>query len=497
MAADIGDSRECFFDLALIDAGKTTAPRVWHKPEKREFCAFFDEEWENEAHFMNLFYDVDRYRMYYAATKTVSDDYTRLALEETHKLCYMESFDGIKWIKPELGICEFKNSKKNNIVIWDWPKQGFYVFKDGNPECPPDEKYKIVYLNYDEVRQHSALRCMVGGDGIRFREGWLMSEKGTFDTQNVAFYDARIKKYVCYIRDYHDPEQKDFEDFKTLLSKEETAVRDIRVMYSDDFKTWTTPKRLAYSDNKDMGLYMNCVSIYPRAPQYYLGFPTRYVERKPWTETFDNLCGREERKGRMKIHPRFGLALTDCLFMASRDRENWERPDGAFMPPGYEHESGWQYGDCYFAVGTAETKNGLYGHKELSLYCPEGLWNFESKLARYTLRLDGFVSFRAGGAEKKVTTKSFTFKGEKLFMNLATSAAGYVKVSISDGKGRTINSGEIFGDCADKEIWFTDGSIKDFCGKRVKMTITLKEADIYSFRFGGEKEKAYREAGRD
>ena len=32
-------------------------------------------------------------------------------------LCYAESDDGIHWRKPKLGICDFKGSKANNIVL--------------------------------------------------------------------------------------------------------------------------------------------------------------------------------------------------------------------------------------------------------------------------------------------------------------------------------------------------------------------------------------------
>src|SRR5262245_48070852 len=36
--------------------------------------------------------------------------------DTTQYLCYARSKDGLKWEKPELGLVEYKGSKKNNII---------------------------------------------------------------------------------------------------------------------------------------------------------------------------------------------------------------------------------------------------------------------------------------------------------------------------------------------------------------------------------------------
>ena len=69
-------------------------------------------------------------------------------------------------------------------------------------------------------------------------------------------------------------------------------------------------------------------------------------------------------------------------------------------------------------------------------------------------------------------------------MNLSTSAYGSVKVTLKAEDGNEVVSGEVFGDEIEKEIWFEDeNALKKIAGKMVEMTVSIKEADVYSFRF--------------
>ena len=107
---------------------------------------------------------------------------------------------------------------------------------------------------------------------------------------------------------------------------------------------------------------------------------------------------------------------------------------------------------------------------------------------RYTLRLDGFVSYNAKADEKVITTKPFVYQGKQLLMNLSTSAVGCVKVILTDKDGEKIESAEIFGDDTDKEVWFEDEQILEkWQNREVVMQIVLREADVYSFRFCDKK----------
>ena len=479
---DIKNDRICFFDSSLIDIKKTSAEKVFHSPEKADIVMEFDKPWEKDVSFMCLVKEPTFLRLYYLAGKRLNDEQTAYEMEDTFKVCYAESKDGLIWDRPSLGICEFNGSKNNNILINKTIE--FFVFKDTNPNCPDEQRYKALYqFKYKLYYCYSA-------DGIHFSEGKIVSGNSTFDTLNTAFYDEELGKYVAYVRGMHRINGRDFPIINNMgaWAKRYAIVRDIRVMYSDDFINWTFPQRINIEgfDGKSQ-LYSNNIQKYFRAPRYLVGFPNRYNERKRrWTKSYDDLCGLEFRKKRFNISKsskRYGTVMTDCAFIASSDGVNFSISDGAFIKSGREERvDGWIYGDCYPVYGIIETTDKLYGCKELSMFCIEGLWGFGAKMARYTLRPDGFMSYSAKSLEKVVKTKKLVFDGTTMEMNFSTSAMGYVYVVISDGK-KVLRSGELFGDGLNKKVWFKNGNLDEFKGKEVEIKFIFKEADLYSFRF--------------
>ena len=69
-------------------------------------------------------------------------------------VCYAESKDGINWVKPHLGIVEYKGTKDNNIIM-PHSFDNFMVFRDDNPKCSPEKKYKAVAAG-----KHDGKRCL-------------------------------------------------------------------------------------------------------------------------------------------------------------------------------------------------------------------------------------------------------------------------------------------------------------------------------------------------
>ncbi|MDF2726164.1 MAG: hypothetical protein K0Q59_5842, partial [Paenibacillus sp.] len=193
----------------------------------------------------------------------------------------------------------------------------------------------------------------------------------------------------------------------------------------------------------------------------------------------------ESRKKRMGVHKRYGLAITDCLFMTSRDGRRWDRWDEAFMTPGPERPNNWVYGDCFPSVGMIETASDLLpdAPNELSMYAKEGHWSQQpAKLRRYTIRIDGFVCYKAAYKPNVIVTRPFTFEGSRLSINFATSARGYVNIKLVS-EDRTLHSVELFGDQLDKTVPFADGEIAALSGKPVTMEITMRDAELFSFQF--------------
>jgi len=236
---------------------------------------------------------------------------------------------------------------------------------------------------------------------------------------------------------------------------------------------------------EDYPLYTNCAFPYPGSPHMLVGLPTRYVERRAWTGNFDRLCGAEKRRARARIHPRLGLAITDCVFMCSRNGEDWYRYDDAFMRPEPEQPLNWVYGDCYPAVGAIATPADVEGADDvMSLYLFENHWmGIPAQIARYVLRWDGFVSFNAGIAPRAVVTKPFTFEGGRLLVNFETSARGWMTIALRHAEsGEVLSSGELFGNRVNRIVDFGK-DLAAMSGQPVVLEAVLCDADLYAFQF--------------
>ncbi|MBE6704999.1 MAG: hypothetical protein E7583_07025 [Ruminococcaceae bacterium] len=483
---NIGKERECFFDEYLIDTMRTTAESVVHTPIRRETVMLHDAPWEGcGCDYHNFFYDKEygKYRMYYLGWKT--DEMGNISGKILP--CYAESTNGLVWEKCRLGIADFEGSSDNNILL-DQSVDNFMVFKDENPDCKNGEEYKCVLQAVDKREDGSSrqyLKCMFSSDGIHFTDGYEISDCGTFDSLNVAFWDGYVKKYRCYFRGFHKPGQTNAELSGAFDWR--VDVRDIRYIESKDFITWSKPVILNFGSSEDIPLYTNVCQNYYRAPQYIIGFPTRYIERKGWSKSFEELCGKEKRKTRMETEPRFGLSVTDCVFIVSRNGHTFKKHDEAFMRPGAEFPENWVYGSCYPARGIIETPSDIPGaENELSIFAFDNHWmgeGYSAKLYRYTLRLDGFVSRHAGAAEKMVVTKPFCYDGKDMFANISTSARGYIFFTLKSADGEVIESCEMFGDSTDKKIGFDDGAVEKLSGKEVVLEMRMLDADIYAIRF--------------
>ena len=470
MAADpipIGSQLELFIDDYLIDRMEDAVLRL-HRPTPQAIALVCDEPWEgNGVNYVTVFRDGELYRMYYRGCNTTWMPGKYTSTEQVY--CYAESRNGVCWTKPHLGIVEFNGSKENNIVWRGIGSHNFAPFKDPNPDCESDEKYKAVGSG------KGGLYAFSSPDGLHWS---LMSDKpmvtqGAFDSQNLAFWDSLRGQYREYHRDFRDG-------------------RDIRTATSSDFIHWTDPVFLDYVPGRLYQLYTNQIAPYYRAPHIFLGFPTCYFDRG-WTESTNALPQLEHRKLRASASKREGSALTDGLFMTSRDGQTFHLWPEAFIRPGPQRKGSWLYGDHYQAWGLVETKPVLDGAAdELSMYVTESTGGDTSvgRLRRYTLRIDGFVSVQAPAAGGQFVTKPITFEGKELMMNFSTSVIGSIRVEIQDADGEPLpgygldDSEETFGDELARVVkWKSGADVSKLAGKPVCLRFVLKDADLYSIRF--------------
>ncbi|MBE6541950.1 MAG: hypothetical protein E7672_05840 [Ruminococcaceae bacterium] len=481
-----------FWDDYLINTRFSDVELSVNKPELRDVVFEFDgaEDGENPGYF-NIIKEEGFYRMYYG---TYVDD--------TARESYIESKDGIHWERPKLKLYEFRGSYNNNIVaenLLDY----FCAYKDINPDCLPEHRYKAIaptfdlegYSNKPELTRYGSpvnygLACITSPDGIHWRKHSFISCDLHFDSLNTLHWNPHTKKYYIFARIILDHPEHSI----TRPLMEGQGIRGIMVQESEDFVNWSDPVQLNIEGGEDYPMYTNCIMAYPYDTRYYIGFPTRYTQRTEWTANYERLGGKEERLERMKPEPRGGLAITDCVFMSSRDCYNWYRFDEACITPGPENGNNWIYGDGYPVQGCLiETPAPIEGYpNELSILVPINYSvKKKTQLARYTFRRDGFASVKAGYKTRRLLTKQFTFDGDQIKMNFRTSARGYIKIQILDHRGVPFKEGyttcEIFGDSIDRIIDF-EKSLSDLHGKVVSMEITMCDAEIFSLTFGDKEE---------
>ncbi len=475
----IGARLELFVDHFLIEQMRGAARLELHRPERREIVFRTTRPWEgNGSSYQSIVRSPHGLRIYYrGGHHPASPEYAEEKISwET--LCVAESADGLHWSRPELGIIEFQGSKANNLILdqsmvreIEGSPAHTAVFWDANPACPENERYKIVMLGH----KPRGLYLLVSEDGFHFR---LKTPRpfmttGAFDSQNLAFWDGFRQEYRLYHRGFRG------------------AVRDILTAAAPDFESFPEPEWLEYPDSPTMALYTNQVQPYYRAPHLFVGFPMRYNERG-WSPPMLDLPGRERRLERAKHHPRYGMAITDAVFMSSRDGRRFHRWSEAFIRPGPRRRESWVYGDNFVFWGMFETPSPLEdAPNEISFLAVEGYWEGrDTAFRRYALRQDGFVSIYAPYRGGEVLTKPLVFSGSTLVVNAETSAFGSFQVEIQDVEGRPIpghtlaECAPIFCDSLQAPVrWNENADLSHFAGRPVRLRFLLQDADVYSFQF--------------
>src|SRR5262245_18384562 len=116
----------------------------------------FDQPWVgNTSGYPHIIKDGNLYRMFYSGWQYRIEPGV-LTKGHGAVLCYAESRDGIMWTRPALGLVGWpgpNGSQQNNILPVSGRAGEFYiilstftVFKDDNPACADDARYKGLAL---------------------------------------------------------------------------------------------------------------------------------------------------------------------------------------------------------------------------------------------------------------------------------------------------------------------------------------------------------------
>lgn len=431
-------------DQDLIAAVSEGVTREMHRPEAREVVLVTNKPWEgNTSAYYTVFQDGDVYRMYYRGSH-----YDTETKQATHPevTCYAESKDGIHWVKPSLGLYEYDGSKNNNIV-WDGiGTHCFTPFLDTNPNGPKESRYKALSRGRPQAK--AGLYAFHSADGIH----WELTHPdpvitvGAFDSQNLAFWDPSREKYVAYYRHFQN------------------GVRDIMTCESDDFVQWTEPEFLSYGDAPKEHLYTNAIRPYPNASHLWIGFPTRYNPRNSQVEP---------------------------ILMSSRNGKSFRRWAEPLIPHTAPEDRDGNRSN-YMVNGLLTLPDDV---STWSMYATEAYYTGpDSRVRRFSIRRDGFVSLSAGAQSGTVTTIAFKCDANKIQLNYRTTDNGAVQVAVLDSQGAVIpgyeaeksNSGgePLQGDETVASLHWGDRSLRALRGKTIRLRFELHNSDLFAFTLG-------------
>jgi len=499
---NVGDRRQAFIDKTFLaeSAGVELCVHPPRKTGERTIAPEYEWEQGGIGPYSSVMKVGDAYYMWYHAMNTIQwGKSTRDGC-----ICLARSTDGIHWDKPKLNLIEYRGQPWNNIVIGhgaagvELGQDGCMVFLD--PTATEDQRFRMVAKFGVEVEAGQAIHIYSSPDGIH----WKLThpsvviarpqKKGHhLDSQNVMFWDDRLKKYVTFVRkNRSDPGSQG-----RAIARAESdflggfpAVQDMPYVFGPDRDD------PFHGERPVVDFYMSAAIKYPWAQNAYYMFPTAYYHY-----VYGALAEFPD-----KVPTNAGPL--DTQFAASRDGITWKRYDRrSFVPLGMRGEFDW---------ASARTMWGLVpdtSGREMYLYYRASDWlhgwdrNDSNRLllsqaglgadqniavvSRLVLRRDGFVSVRGDYTGGEFTTPTLLFEGNKLVLNVDTSATGMVRVGVLDENSKPIEGFSV--DECDRihtcnEInrvvtWRRKSDVGRLAGKPIRLRFTLLNCDLYAFQF--------------
>jgi hypothetical protein len=418
-------------------------------------------------------------------------------LEVHRPLGYATSKDGIHWNKPKVGLYRWGGNRDNNIVCLDCGA----VFVD--PRGPPDARYKLLCQAMSQIGAKTlfdALDPVKGGlhfytspDGIHWK--WNPDRLLPFvpDTLNQVVYDNRIHKYVAYLRTW----PKGFLFGKTYgRAVGRIEMDDVHAPWPYEagvrpFKPWGTnyirasgkevPTVFSFPGFDHEGVwtdvYNPCVSIYPRAQDVYLAFPSinHYL-------------------------PDSSLPNDSTLsvgMVVSRDGIHWTWPSlEPYIPQGPAGSG--RSGQLYSQVGLLKVDDEIYQYHAATDFRHNSNLGTDytleqlrgaSRIFRTVQRLDGFVSADFADAGGELITPPLSFSGKYLRLNIdATKGQGQVELLDADGNPipgfelaacRKITSNSV----RQPVSWKDRSDLSTLKGRPSRIRFQMPGVKLYAFQF--------------
>jgi hypothetical protein len=369
-------------------------------------------------------------------------------------ICYATSKDGITWVKPEMGIVQHNDSKKNNILWrgsrdrgehWRGP-HGSGIFKDLRDPVP-DRRYKAILKG-------DILSVAFSADGIHWSPAIACPAADVAgDTHNNAFWAPTLGQYVGITREWgvygSKTATKDRWTTEAFIGDAEANARQVARIESEDFINWTRAEVVLEGISHDLQTYAMPVFFHGGV---YLGLVAIHQQSsdRVWTE------------------------LT-----WSPDTKTWHRiSPGTPLIPNSEQELDYDYG-CVYACAIP-----VFLENEIRLYYGGSDWLHTSWRNAYlclaTLRPDGFAGYEQKSSDKPavVTTAPVSYAGEAILVSADVREGGWIEVNIIDENGKSIAAAGTVSKTVTDERLRLSSRIE---AGAIRIKFEFKNAKLYSF----------------
>lgn len=510
-AIDVGLRKQLFIDQKFIEKQRGITLRM-NPPVKAEPVLVVEAPWEQLGlGYPNVVEKDGEYWMYYNTcfkfAKSLGQAMNVIANVEDKTVgvtCLAVSKDGLAWQRKNVGHFDILGNKNNNIVL---PECCGTVFED------PSKTDGFPYWFFGIMRENpwwdgakgtthtwspmeGSLHLARSRDGLSWERVPGYALPFLCDTHNQMFWDARLNKYVFYVRGWEFPDRAG--DYGRVVCRGETdqllklpwpfqanpnRKTGLRGMYGTVSAELPIVMRCDKEDPPVTDLYNPCVNRYAEAEDVYLSFPSPY---RHYDAKF-NSHGRDKR-GHADDKANDGPVDIACA--VSRDGVIWHRFREPYVRLGLIGEM--DGGSIYMGIGLVVKDNEIWQYN-CAVEETHGNYLHKQKNAiiRVVQRLDGFVSADTGPEGGEITTPVVKFAGNRLRLNIDCGAMGEAWVEIQDEQGSPIpgftmaESVSVDRNGVAQEVWWQKGpDLASLTGKPVRLHIKMRSAKLYAFQFG-------------
>jgi len=376
-----------------------------------------------------------------------------------YRILYAASPDGTKWHKPDLGLVEYKGSRKNNILLRRTHEDHIPQVIHTPWETDPNRQYKLINFDYGRTPPKHTVTGYWGAyspDGIH----WTDTAKNPVFPDHPGdvgcfVWDPRAKRYTGY--------PKTFADVRGFRR------RSTGYTATTSFEKWPPNRLIMVPDEYD----------------------DRWVEKPGQHTDFYGLSGFAYES--MYIGFLWIFRITDgkndgpifVELVTSHDGVDWRRqeePRPPILP--LAPDGAWDDGMLFtpnHPLVEGDTIRLYYGGFDVT----HG-FRGSAAVGLATLRKDGFASLDAGQNTGTVTTRKTTSSRSQLRVNYRT-ADGWVKVELLDETGNTIpgytsrDCNPLTGDNTNQTVSWKDTKTLPAQTKPIQIRFILKNASLYAF----------------